>query len=108
MRTTDAPSIRPVGKYVLIERDKHQGTTAAGILLSESQQKKERPWRGTVLAIGAGALDKEGERVPPQVKPGDKVVFQQWTGHRFLTEGDDQDQLLVAADDILGVFASPT
>ena len=58
-----------------MQRIKAETKTAGGIYLPESSVKELN--EATVLAVGPGGLDKEGNRVPPSVAPGDKVLVPQ-------------------------------
>lgn len=60
---------------VLVQRIKAEAKTASGIYLPESAVEKLN--EAKVLAVGPGALDKKGNRVPMGVSPGDKVLIPQ-------------------------------
>lgn len=63
---------------------------------------KEKPQKGEIVAVGPGRRDKEGARVAPEVKAGDKVLFSKWSGSEVTIEGD---KLLVMNEtDILAVL----
>ena len=73
---------------MLVQRVKAETKTASGIFLPESSVKELN--EAKVLAVGPGALDKDGKRVPMGVAAGDKVLIPQvcWTwGSRFKTWG---------------------
>lgn len=61
-----------------MHRIKAETKTASGIFLPESAVKELN--EAKVLAVGPGGLDKEGRRVAPTVKPGDKVLIPQYGG----------------------------
>ena len=63
---------------MLVHRIKAETKTASGIFLPESAVKELN--EAKVLAVGPGGLDKEGRRVAPTVKPGDKVLIPQYGG----------------------------
>ena len=58
---------------------------------------------GTVLAVGEGKLDKDGNLVPVPVKVGDKVVYGKFGGTEINVEGEDV--LILRGDDLYAVFA---
>jgi chaperonin GroES len=58
-----------------VQRVKAEAKTAGGIFLPESAQKELN--QASVLAVGPGALDKKGNRLPMGVKAGDKVLIPQ-------------------------------
>ena len=66
--------VRPLGDKILVKRDEAATKTESGIFLPESA--KDKPKQGTVIALGAGILNKEkGTYVPFTVKKGDTVIF---------------------------------
>ena len=95
-----APKIRPLGGKVLVERLEAEGTTRGGIVLPDSA--KEKPQRGTVLAIGDGKLMDDGSRAKFQVSVGDKVLFTSYGGTEIKVSGDEY--LLMEESDILAIL----
>lgn len=63
----------PLLDRVLVQRIKAETKTASGIFLPESSVKELN--EGKVLAVGPGALDKEGKRLPVGVQAGDRVLI---------------------------------
>jgi len=94
------PKVRPLGDRILIERLEAEGTTAGGIVLPDAA--KEKPKQGKVLAVGDGALDDDGQRIPLQVKVGDTVLFGSYAGTE-VTLGDEE-YLIMRQDDVLGIL----
>lgn len=77
-QSTSIRSIRslvPLLDRVLIQRVKAETKTASGIFLPESSVKELN--EGKVLAVGPGALDRDGKRVPMGVASGDRVLIPQ-------------------------------
>lgn len=60
--------------------------TASGIILPEAA--KEKPQRGTVLAVGPGRVLQGGERAPMDVKEGEKVIFKSYAPDEFKIAGE--------------------
>ena len=60
---------------MLVQRVKAEAKTAGGIFLPESAVKELN--EAKVLAVGPGAIDREGKRIEMSVKPGDKVLIPQ-------------------------------
>jgi len=58
-----------------------------GIIIPDTA--KEKPMQGKVIAVGPGALDKNGKRIPPDVKKGDRVLFGKYTGSEVTIDGDE-------------------
>jgi chaperonin GroES len=97
-------NLKPIADRIVVRRESSDAKTAGGILLPDNAQKK--PAQGVVLAVGPGKRHhKTGERVPMQVKVGDKVLFTSWAGDEFRDrKNKDGEVLLMHQDDILAVF----
>ena len=63
---------------------------------------KEKPMEGKVVAVGPGALNKAGERLPMDVKAGDKVLYGKYAGTEVKIE--DEKYLIMHQEDILGIL----
>ena len=70
--------IKPLGERVVIEVAEGDVKTASGIVLPDTA--KEKPQKGTVVAVGTGKLLENGERAAMEVKAGDTVVFSKYSG----------------------------
>ncbi len=79
-------SLKPLGDRVLVKAVEQDEVTASGIVLPDTA--KERPSRGTVLAVGDGRL-VEGVRVPPEVAVGDEVIYSKYGGTEVKLDGED-------------------
>lgn len=77
-KTVDSSNIKPLFDNVLIKPEEAVAKTATGIYLPDSA--KEKPQKGTVMAVGPGATDNNGKIVPMQVKKGQKVMYKKWGG----------------------------
>lgn len=99
-KTPSKIRLQPLGDRVVVEREESEERTAGGILLPDSA--KDKPARGTVIAVGEGKLTDDGTRKPLQVKEGDRVLFSSYAGETFKV-GDDE-LLLMREDDILAVI----
>src|SRR5215472_3939197 len=95
-------NLKPLGDRIVVRRFEAKETTAGGILLPDSA--KNKPQRGTVLAVGPGKLLKDGTRRPLQVKKGDKVLFTSWAGDEFKGRATGQEVLLMREEDVLAVI----
>ena len=97
--TASKTKLRPLGDRVVIEPTPREEMTKSGIVLPDTA--KEKPQEGTILAVGPGAFDNDGKRVPIDVKAGDKVLYAKYAGTEFKIDGDDL--LIVKQSDILAV-----
>ena len=93
--------IKPLGDRIVIKRSEAQERTAGGIVLPDSA--KNKPQKGTVLAVGPGRMIKDGTRRPLQVKVGDTVLFTNWAGDEF-KESRGENILLMREEDVLAVL----
>ena len=79
--------LKPIGNRVVIKKIEQEQTTKSGIVLTDSAKEKSN--EGEVVAVGSGQLLDNGSRVEPEVKEGDKVVFQEYAGTE-VKQGDDK------------------
>jgi chaperonin GroES len=92
--------VKPLADRVVVRRAASEEKTAGGILLPDSA--KDKPQRGTVVAVGNGKLLKDGSRRGLQVKEGDKVLFTSWAGDEFKEK--EGAILLMREEDILAIL----
>lgn len=98
--------LKPVGNHVIVEALAKETTTALGIIIPDTADK-ERPERGTVMAIGAGKLLENGNRQAIEVAVGDEIVFKKYAPDEIeLKEADGRSKkyLIVNADEIMAVI----
>jgi chaperonin GroES len=91
---------RPLGDRVVVKRVQEDVKTAGGIIIPDTAQ--EKPQEGEVIAVGPGARDEDGERIGPEVKVGDRILFGKWSGTEVKIDG--QDLLIMKESDIMGVL----
>jgi len=77
----------PLLDRILVQRVKAETKTAGGIFLPEAAVKDLN--EAKVLAVGPGLMDKDGKRIAPSVKPGDKVLIPQYGGTALKVGEDD-------------------
>lgn len=95
-------SIKPLGDRVLIEPiSGEEGKTKTGIYLPETAEK-ERPMKGTVIAVGEGKLLDSGKRQPLSVRKGDRVLFTKYGPTELKVEG--KEYLIAREEDILAIL----
>lgn len=94
-------SLKPLGDRVLVERiEQEEEMTPGGIIIPDSA--KEKSTQGRVVAAGPGKRDKEGQRIPMEIKVGDRIVFGKWGGNEIKMDG--KEYLLLKEDDIYGII----
>jgi len=94
--------IRPLHDRVLVKRVEESEAAQGGIIIPDTA--KEKPQQGEVMAVGNGKLLENGERVPLDVKVGDRILFGKYSGSETKVEGNEW--LIVREDEILGVFTA--
>ena len=91
---------RPLHDRVLIKRLDSEEKTAGGLIIPDTA--KEKPMEGEVIAVGEGAYNDDGDRVKPDLKAGDKVLFGKWNGTEVKIDGEDL--LIMKESEIMGVL----
>ena len=92
--------VRPLHDRVLVKRaEEAEQKSSAGIIIPDTA--KEKPQRGTVIAVGEGKKDDNGKRIPCDVKAGDEVLFGKYSGTEVKIDGEEF--LIMHETDILGV-----
>ena len=92
--------IRPLHDRVLVERLEEREVKKGGIIIPDTA--KEKPQEGKVLAVGPGDRDEDGERIPVELKVGDRVLYQKYAGTEFKLEGEEL--LILSEKDVLAVI----
>lgn len=87
-------SIKPLADRVLVEPAASEDKTAGGIIIPDTA--KEKPQKGTVVAVGAGKKDE-----PMTVKVGDIVLYGKYSGTEINVDGNDY--LMMRESDILAI-----
>ena len=95
-------SFKPLGSRVVIEPLEQEDITPGGIVLPETA--KEKPQKGTVLAIGPGDRDDDGKRIPMDVAIGDIVLYAKYAGTEVKVDG--KKLLILKESDILAIVVN--
>ncbi len=90
----------PLADRVVIKRVKEETKSSGGIIIPDTAQ--EKPQEGEVVAVGPGARDEKGERIKPEVKAGDRILFGKWSGTEIKVDGEEL--LIMKESDIMGVL----
>ncbi|KAK3750417.1 hypothetical protein QZH41_016984, partial [Actinostola sp. cb2023] len=93
-------TFKPLFDRILVEKVLPEVKTKGGVLLPEKSQAKVL--EGTVLAVGPGMIDTDGNNVPVSVNVGDKVLLPEYGGTKI--QLDDKDFHIYRNSDILGKF----
>ena len=95
--TAVATKLQPLGDRVVVKPAGREEMTKSGIVLPDTA--KEKPQRGSIIAVGKGRRDDDGERIPMDVSVGDTVLFAKYAGTEFKFE--DEEYLILSEKDIL-------
>jgi chaperonin GroES len=92
--------LRPLADRVVVEPIEKEETFAGGELVLPDTAR-EKPQQGRVIAVGAGRMDDEGERLPMDVSVGDTILFAKYAGTEIKIEGEKM--LILKESDILAI-----
>ncbi|HCE42467.1 MAG TPA: co-chaperone GroES [Lentisphaeria bacterium] len=92
--------IRPIGDRILVEAIEDLEQVKGGIVIPDSA--KEKPLEAKVIALGTGKTDKDGKKIPFDVKVGDTVLTSKYGGTEV--KFDDKEYKILSQDDILAVI----
>jgi len=84
---------------VVVQANEAETTTASGLVIPDTA--KEKPQEGTVIAVGPGRIDDNGNRVPLDVNVGDVVIYSKYGGTEVRYGGEEY--LVLSARDLLAV-----
>lgn len=90
--------IQPLGDRVVVKAQDAEEKTASGLFIPDSA--KEKPQRGTVVAVGPGRVEN-GTKIDMTVKEGDSVLYGKYAGTEITLDGEDL--LIMRESDILGI-----
>ena len=93
-------NLKPLGDRVIVKTDEAETQTKSGLILADTA--KEKPQRGSVIAVGEGKVNDKGDRVPVDVAVGDTVVYSKYGGTEISADGEDV--LILNARDVLAVI----
>ena len=92
--------LTPLEDKIIVKQAAAETQTASGLFIPDNA--KEKPQQGEVLAVGPGRRDDKGERIPMDVKVGDKVLYSKYGGTEVHYEGEDY--LIVSSRDVLAIL----
>ena len=93
-------SIEPLEDRIVVKPAEEEETTVSGIVIPDTA--KERPQEGEVVAVGPGRFNEDGdERIPMDVKVGDRVIYSKYGGTEVKVEGEEY--LILSARDVLAI-----
>ncbi len=95
-----AINLKPLGDRILVEAAEEKEVKKGGIIIPDSA--KEKPTEAIVIALGTGKTDDKGNKVPFEVKKGDRILISKYGGTEVKVEG--KEYKILSSDDILAVI----
>jgi chaperonin GroES len=96
----DIMNIKPLGERVVVKTLESEERTKSGIVLPDTA--KEKPQMGKILAVGSGRVLDNGQKIPLEVKIGDKVLFAKYAGTEVKLDGEEY--MVLKETDILAII----
>jgi len=90
---------KPLRDRVLVKYSSEEEKTTGGLFIPETA--KEKPQRGTIIEVGPGKITDDGKRQPMEVKVGDTILFDKYSGSKIKI--DEEEYLIIREEDILGI-----
>ena len=92
--------LQPLGDRVVISPSEDaESRTPSGLVIPDTA--KEKPQIGEVVAVGPGARDEDGDRIPMDVSVGDRVLYSKFAGTEVKLDADEY--LVLSERDLLAV-----
>jgi chaperonin GroES len=91
--------LKPLGDRIVIEVAKEEEKSVGGIVLASAAQ--EKPQTGKVVAVGSGRVLDNGQTVAPEIKIGETVLFEKFSGTEVKNDG--KEYLILHADQIAAI-----
>jgi chaperonin GroES len=92
--------LQPLGDRVVVKAvEDVEARTPSGLVIPDTA--KEKPQVGEVIAVGPGARDEDGDRIPMEVSVGDRVLYSKFAGTEVKL--DSEEYLVLSERDILAI-----
>ena len=92
--------VQPLHDRLLLKRVEAKQEKRGGIIIPDTA--KEKPMEGKVIAVGSGRVEKDGKRIPMEVKVGDRVLVGKYSGTEIKI--DDVEHVILREDEVLGII----
>jgi chaperonin GroES len=94
-------NLKPLNDRVIVKPKETVEKSKGGVILPDTASK-EKPIEGTILAVGPGKINDDGNRTPLEVKKDDQIIFSKYAGTEIKIE--DDSYLILREEDILAVI----
>ena len=99
MATKNAVAVKPLADRVVVRALEETEQMRGGLYIPDTA--KEKPQQGEIIAVGPGKFDDKGNRVPMDVKVGDKVLYGKYSGTEVTLE--NEQYLILREADVLAI-----
>ena len=89
--------LQPLADRLVVKPIQKEEMTKSGIFIPDTA--KEKPQEGEVIAIGPGKMTDDGQRIPLELKVGDRVIYSKYGGSEIKIE--DVEMIILRESDIL-------
>ena len=93
-------NFKPLGDRILVKTSEKKEEVKGNILIPETA--KEKPQEGSVIAVGKGKMDKDGNFIAVEIKVGDTVLYGKYSGTECKLNGEEY--MIMGQDDVLGIL----
>ncbi|RMF57565.1 MAG: co-chaperone GroES [Calditrichaeota bacterium] len=93
-------NVKPLADRVIVKPIDPEEKKQGGIIIPDTA--KEKPQEGEVVAIGPGKINEAGNKVPMEVKKGDRVLYGKYSGTEVTIDGEEY--LIMRESDILAII----
>ncbi|MBI5057921.1 MAG: co-chaperone GroES [Nitrospirae bacterium] len=91
---------RPLKDRLLVKYSEEPEKSTGGLYIPDSA--KEKPQKGEVIAVGPGKITDDGKLQKMEIKIGDTVLFEKYSGSKINIE--NEEYLIIREDDVLGII----
>ena len=99
-KTKATTKIQPLSDRVVVRPLEESEQMRGGLYIPDTA--KEKPQQGEIIAVGPGRVSDQGERISPDVKAGDKVLYGKYSGTEVTVDGEQY--LILRESDVLAVL----
>jgi chaperonin GroES len=99
MGATTTTKIQPLSDRLVVKALEETEEMRGGLYIPDTA--KEKPQQGTVIAVGPGRVTDEGNKLPMEVKEGDKILYGKYSGTEVTVDGDEV--LIIRESDVLAI-----
>ncbi len=93
-------NLRPLADRIVVRPLEQEEEKQGGIIIPDTA--KEKPEKGEILAVGPGKIQDNGQRIAPEVKKGDKVLFGKYAGTEIKVDG--KELMILREEDVMAVI----